>query len=152
MINNPKRDELLDILAKNGKITTEIVVDTAKDPDNVLHTSFEWDDSIAGHEYRLSQATDLIERYEIRIEIPVGSGEVRKVNVKMLSQNEDRSSWERTVDILADPERAENLLNRMKAKAIRFRDEIDVYQTVADNFDPKWAVVAEAIEAALEDE
>ena len=152
MIDNPKRDELLDLLVRHGKITTEIVVDAAKDPDNVLHTSFEWDDSIAGHEYRLGQATHLIERYEIRIEIPAGSGEVRKVNVKMLSQNEDRSGWERTVDLLADPVRAENLLNRMKAKAARFRDEIDIYQTVADNFEPKWATVSEAIGAALEDE
>ena len=152
MINNPKRDELLDILAKNGKITTELVVDTAKDPDNILHTSFEWNDKVAGHQFRLEQAEHLINRYEIKIEIPEGSGEIRKVNVKMLSQNEDRSGWERTVDILADPVRADNLLNRMKAKAMRFRDEIDVYQTVADNFDPKWAVVAEAIEVALEDE
>ncbi len=152
MIDNPKRDELLDILAKNGKITTELVVDTAKDPDNVLHTSFEWNDKVAGHQFRLEQAEHLINRYEIRIEVPAGSGEIRKVNVKMLSQNEDRSGWERTVDILADPVRADNLLNRMKAKAVRFRDEIDVYQTVADNFDPKWAVVSEAIEAALEDE
>ena len=59
MIDNPKRDELLDILARNGKITTELVVDTAKDPDNVLHTSFEWNDKVAGHQFRLEQAEHL---------------------------------------------------------------------------------------------
>lgn len=56
-----KLQELQCIAAKHdGLLRPEDVVQTARNPKNVLHSSFEWDDSIAGHEFRLWQARQII--------------------------------------------------------------------------------------------
>jgi hypothetical protein len=52
--------ELERLRAEKGGLTPEGVVETATDPANPLHHAFEWDDSKAAHEHRLSQARGLI--------------------------------------------------------------------------------------------
>ncbi|MBS4059691.1 MAG: hypothetical protein KG029_04780 [Bacteroidetes bacterium] len=42
------------------EIKPDIVVEKAKESDNPLHPLFEWNDSIAGHKYRLGQASEII--------------------------------------------------------------------------------------------
>lgn len=43
-----------------GKLTSDLVLQSAEDEDSPIHECFEWDDAVAGHKYRLSQATSLI--------------------------------------------------------------------------------------------
>jgi hypothetical protein len=43
-----------------GVLKPKDVVETARDPENVLHPRFEWDDEKAGEQYRLLQARQLI--------------------------------------------------------------------------------------------
>lgn len=43
-----------------GKITSDLILQDAEPEDSPLHELFEWDDAVAGHKYRLSQATNLI--------------------------------------------------------------------------------------------
>lgn len=43
-----------------GRLTTQRVVEAAKDPKSVLHSQFEWDDSVAAHQHRLGVARALI--------------------------------------------------------------------------------------------
>lgn len=43
-----------------GKVTSDLLLERAKDEENPLHSCFEWDDAVAGHKYRLHQATVLI--------------------------------------------------------------------------------------------
>jgi hypothetical protein len=50
-----------------GRLTPEGVVREAKDPKSPLHDQFDWNDSTAAHQYRLSQARDLIR--SVRIEV-----------------------------------------------------------------------------------
>lgn len=45
---------------ENGVITPERVVEAARDPKNILHAQFEWNDRIAAHEHRLATARALI--------------------------------------------------------------------------------------------
>lgn len=52
--------ETLKALDAAGKLTAEELVARAADPKNPLHSSFEWDDTAAAHEYRLIQARRLI--------------------------------------------------------------------------------------------
>lgn len=54
------KDELLAIRAEHGQLTPALIVETAEAEDHPLHSRFEWDDSVAGHKYRLSQAKQLI--------------------------------------------------------------------------------------------
>lgn len=43
-----------------GKLTSDLVLQSAEDENSPIHECFEWDDAVAGHKYRLSQATTLI--------------------------------------------------------------------------------------------
>jgi hypothetical protein len=54
------KEELLDVRDTYGSLTAGNVVRAASSEDHPLHGRFEWDDSIAGHKYRLSQARALI--------------------------------------------------------------------------------------------
>lgn len=48
------------IYDKYGEITTKAVVDESRDDCSVLHSCFEWDDSIAAEKYRQTQAGEMI--------------------------------------------------------------------------------------------
>ncbi len=47
-------------LCNDGILRPTDVVETAKDPDNILHDQFTWDDKEAAHQHRLQQARQLI--------------------------------------------------------------------------------------------
>ena len=52
--------EIEKIEKKYGSVTSELVLQSATPESSPLHDVFEWDDSVAGHKYRLQQATVLI--------------------------------------------------------------------------------------------
>jgi hypothetical protein len=54
------RDELLAIRAEHGSLTPHAVVEAAAPEGHPLHDRFEWDDAVAGHKFRLTQARALI--------------------------------------------------------------------------------------------
>jgi hypothetical protein len=56
----PKPKEIGRELAKLGSFTTERLLQVASSPASPLHKYFEWDDSKAAHEYRLTQARHLV--------------------------------------------------------------------------------------------
>lgn len=64
---NPKEvnKELKRIQKKEGRLTAELVLQYASDPDSPLHVAFEWDDEEAAHKYRLYQARNLITNLQI---------------------------------------------------------------------------------------
>lgn len=52
---------LAEIAGRNGgSLTPDLVVKDAEDSSSPLHDLFEWDDSIAGHKYRIEQARQVI--------------------------------------------------------------------------------------------
>lgn len=54
------KSELLAIREQFGKLTPAVVLEAATEESHPLHNRFEWDDSVAGHKYRLGQARELI--------------------------------------------------------------------------------------------
>lgn len=52
--------ELQRISKQHGTLTSELVVDAARPEDAQLHPVFEWDDQVAGENYRKHQARTLI--------------------------------------------------------------------------------------------
>ena len=54
------RDQLQAIRDERGSLTPALVVEVAADPKHPLHGRFEWDDSKAGHQWRLEQAGQLL--------------------------------------------------------------------------------------------
>ena len=59
--------EISRIYNENGGITPEMVIKAAKDPNNVLHHLFEWDNSKAGNAHRVDQARQIITSVKINI-------------------------------------------------------------------------------------
>lgn len=64
VVQVPKRRlieaEIQRIETQFGRAEPDRVVEAASDPANPLHSEFEWDDTVAGHKYRLEQARALI--------------------------------------------------------------------------------------------
>lgn len=54
------RQQLDAVRQRHGRLTPELVLDVARDPDHPLHARFEWDDSVAAERYRREQAHELI--------------------------------------------------------------------------------------------
>ena len=64
-----QRRTLKDIVEKEGSVTPERLLELAKKKRHPLHQDFLWDDKIAGHKYRLKQATDMILAQRLIIEV-----------------------------------------------------------------------------------
>jgi hypothetical protein len=69
------RDQLQAIYTEQGKLTPQLVVDTARDDSHPLHDRFEWDDATAGEAYRRVQAQQLIRSVRIVREAPAEQDE-----------------------------------------------------------------------------
>lgn len=50
-----------------GKITPENVLKIAEDESSVIHDLFDWEDSRAAHNWRLSQARNIINNIEVKV-------------------------------------------------------------------------------------
>lgn len=60
-----------------GKLTSDLVLQSAEDENSPIHECFEWDDAVAGHKYRLSQATTLILNLSVEPDKPKKVEKVR---------------------------------------------------------------------------
>jgi hypothetical protein len=62
------RGALIDIASKyEGRLLPADIVEEASDPDHVLHDEFEWNDTEAGHSFRLMQAGALVRGVRLNI-------------------------------------------------------------------------------------
>jgi hypothetical protein len=65
---------LRELESEDGRLLPADVVNAARDEDSVLHSHFQWNDTIAGEKYRLSQARQLIRLVRVDVivhEIPL---------------------------------------------------------------------------------
>lgn len=100
-------DELEAVRASNpnGELVPEEVVDFASNPNTALHSRFEWDDSKAGHLFRLQQARSVI-RVHVAVVDNSGSGDV--VTTKFVSLSDHRggtAGYQPRVTVLSDEEK-----------------------------------------------
>jgi hypothetical protein len=70
--NTVVEDALEEIYDQHGELVPEDVVTAATPRNHPLHNRFEWDDTVAGHEYRIMQARQLIMSVQIRFVSPEG--------------------------------------------------------------------------------
>lgn len=80
------RDELEKIRKQAGELKPEPIVEAATPEDHPLHSRFEWDNSIAGHQYRLEQARMLIR--QVRIEFVDSKEKVTTIRAYQAVRNE----------------------------------------------------------------
>lgn len=83
--------------AGDGSLTAEAIVTAAADEGNALHAYFDWDNAVAGHQHRLTQARCLIRYVVVELDEAPEVGPVREwLHV------EARSAYMRTRDIARD--------------------------------------------------
>jgi hypothetical protein len=69
MNSSEQKGQILDAIAKanGGKLTPELVVLAARNPEHPLHGEFDWDDASAAHQHRLSTARAIIRSVRINV-------------------------------------------------------------------------------------
>lgn len=73
-ISDPVLGELVKLEAAD-KLDVETILALAVDPESPLHGEFEWDDSVAGHEWRRVQVRKLLGRFRV-VRMVNGSGPI----------------------------------------------------------------------------
>jgi hypothetical protein len=88
--------------SNGGELTPETVLESATPVESPLHSRFEWDNGVAGHAYRLSQAQQLIRSVKIRYEV---EGEPRDVRAFTAVHRDDspRARYVPTEVVAQDP-------------------------------------------------
>lgn len=108
------REELQAIEERDGVILPEAVVEFAKNPKTALHNRFEWDDSVAGHEYRLWQA-----RQVVRAVVTVIKTEKKEITTNAFVHFSQDNNIERGYRSIARVVTDEELTRRMLESALR---------------------------------
>lgn len=109
MNNEQIETELQALMARdpNGLLRPDAIVEVARDPSNIFHDKFTWDDTEAAEKYRLQEATQLIQSFKVKIP-------ELKLNVRALTSLDlDRKNgggfrW--MIDSMARPELRENMI------------------------------------------
>ena len=104
------RDELTRIAAVNDDtLTPELVVEDARPEESPLHAHFEWDDQLAGEQFRLEQARKLIRSVVVSVRTPLGVTEqVRAYHA--VADGERRSVYASLARLQSDPDEAAQVL------------------------------------------
>ena len=129
--------KLAEIAEAYGRLTPDLVVQEAKDPDSILHNLFEWDDAEAGHQHRLFQARQIITSVRVVIttenkkistvyyvrDPEAGSNEQGYVSIDKLKTDKDLARE----SIVLEFSRATAYLQRAKnhAQALGLEDDIE---------------------------
>jgi len=93
------KDELLNIYREHDRLTPQLVVEVATDPAHPLHDRLEWDDTKAGHQYRIHQARELIR--VVKVTEVSGQG-LSQVRAFVSVQREDGPSYTPIEDVRGD--------------------------------------------------
>ena len=95
---------------EHGKVTSELLLKDAEPEDSPLHELFEWDDAVAGHKYRLTQATNVIINLAIEVEKEQKPKKIRAYyNV---SDSERKGRFINAETAFANPDTKEIILKR----------------------------------------
>ncbi len=88
--------------AHGGVLYGEDVIEFASDPATELYCEFEWDDTLAAHQYRLEQARHVI---RVTVELMPDTGAEVKVYVSLQDDRHgSRGGYRKMLDVLKDPE------------------------------------------------
>lgn len=104
------RDQLDAVRSTQGELTPATVVKAAEPDDHPLHGRFEWNDTVAGHEYRKVQAAELIRSVRVSYGEPRQDGEKKSVRAFVPVRGTDRSSAYEPIEEVVQDEFARKLL------------------------------------------
>ena len=110
------------IRAKNNGLTDDGILAAACVKGHALNKWFEWDDSVAASVHRRDQARLLIRSLEVTYtEAPGIKTRVYEVEHKVRPQDEGRTVYTTTEEVLAKPESRDRLIAEAIKAAMQFR-------------------------------
>lgn len=116
--NETKIQELERIRQENGgALIPQTVVDESRDEEAPLHPVFEWDDEVAGEQYRIHQARNLIK--SIRIIKPDRKNPDKQIQVRAYTNVEETQDTARAYYAVADVVKSSDLRAKMAEQAWR---------------------------------
>jgi hypothetical protein len=104
--------KVLSDLDKKDNLKPEVVVSLASNPNNPLHSMFNWDDPSAAHSYRLWQARQLISSYRVVVIINKKPREV-KLYYEKSRKPEDGGGYASATKLASSPEATDRALLTM---------------------------------------
>lgn len=110
------RGTLTGIYQKHGELTPELVVEESRPETAPLHKKFEWDDAIAGEEYRRVQAAEIIRSVRVVFAV-TDKGErkfVRAFHSRTASGDSERGGYAPTEEIVQDEMATKILLKQLE--------------------------------------
>ena len=129
--------ELEQIRKVHGSLTAANVLERASSPKSAMHNQFDWDDSHAGHQWRLEQARRLIRSMEfISLESPKKT--YKEYSIVSLPPDVDekapRRVYQSTEEALQDPVMRDEILGNAIRDAISFRRKYAALQELSQVF------------------
>ena len=125
--------ELAGIERKEGELTPSNVLDRARSANSSLHGHFEWDDTIAAEQHRLTQAGELIR--SIVVDVSRSNVEPPKPTRAFVSvERQGRRSYVGVQTAMSDADLRRQVLERAKAELRAFRERYADLQELAAIF------------------
>ena len=119
-------------LERDGKLTADNLVDASRPVDAPLHGQFEWNDSIAGEEWRKHQARNIINALVVRTE----KAEPVRAFFKIES-GKDAHNYESILTIVETPDKHQMLISQVYRELKAFRNK---YATIRE-LQPVWNII-----------
>lgn len=117
-----RRAELREILDQYGVVTPLAVVEKARHGRSALHDIFEWDDTKAAHQHRLTQARHAIRQYKFVIEASDCAPVRALVMVNSRKRPQPGASEYRSItDVLNDDDERAELLAQALSELRKFQ-------------------------------
>jgi hypothetical protein len=129
------RELLQGIYNDRGRLTPALVVEEARPDDSPLHDRFEWDNEVAGEEYRRHQARQLIRSVKV-VYSTTDDGDDKKVRAFTAIHHETGHVYEPTERVAQDPFLTKVALQDMKRRWIALKRQYE-------SFDEFWQLVQE---------
>jgi hypothetical protein len=128
------KEAITEIYNKYGSLTSELVLKEAKKKSSPLHEHFVWDDTEAGKQYRLIQASELIRRVKITYSPTEDiSYKVRAfVNVVSDKEDDENNIYVPIKEALNSTNYREQLLAQAKRDADIFVKKYKILKEVKD--------------------
>lgn len=136
--DDPVLAEMLALIEERDRLVPEEVVERAVDPNNPLHGEFEWNNEIAGHQFRITQARALIRKYRVKIVEP-------QVDVRRFVSVETHEGrgYVPTLDALENPFLRQQVLDRFLAELRSFEARYKHYAELAGDIGRIRTIIAE---------
>lgn len=100
-----------EITSIGDSYTPEEIVEKANDPDSELHKCFEWDDTVAAHKYRLTQAQLIVRSLVVTEERTDEKKNPPIISRAIVSTNENNNRYEKVTVAVRNEENYERLCN-----------------------------------------